>query len=359
MEAPLFESIAFKYAAPLKAPVRSALLDASGRLAVKDVPVPTLHGGDLLVEMKVCGICGSDLEKIRGGYTAAPPILGHEAVGVVREAGKGVRDIQEGDRVFPHHHVPCYGCGYCMAGSETMCPDYRKWHLEPGGFSEAFRVPPWNVEHGGVLPLPRSLSFEEGAFVEPLACTIRALDRFRVPKGSTILVSGAGPMGLLTIQLLPSYGAERILVSEVSAYRLRHAERLGASTVNPREEELREAVLGETEGRGADLAIVATSNPEALLQAIESTRDGGTVGLLGIPEAGATLPDVSRLLTQELSLISSNAATERETQRSLRMLAEGTIEVAPLVTHRVGLDEIAKGFALAESAEALKVVVTP
>ncbi|MEE9593639.1 MAG: alcohol dehydrogenase catalytic domain-containing protein [Thermoplasmata archaeon] len=339
--------------------MRSALLDASGRLVVKDVPVPALHGGDLLVEMKACGICGSDLEKIRGGYTAAPPVLGHEAVGVVQEVGEGVEGIQEGDRVFPHHHVPCYACSYCRADSETMCRDYRKWHLEPGGFSETFRVPAWNVEHGGVLTLPRSLSFEEGAFVEPLACTIRALDRFRVPKGGTVLVSGAGPMGLLTIQLLPSYGAERILVSEVSAYRLRHAQRLGASTLNPREEELREAVSRETGGRGADLAIVATSNPKALLQAIESTRDGGTVGLLGIPETGASLPDVSRLLTQELSLISSNAATERETQRSMEMLAKGTIGVAPLVTHRVGLDEIAKGFALVESAEALKVLVTP
>ncbi|MFQ5919998.1 MAG: alcohol dehydrogenase catalytic domain-containing protein [Thermoplasmata archaeon] len=339
--------------------MRSALLDAPGQVVVKDLPVPALQGGDLLVDMKACGICGSDLEKIRGGYTAAPPVLGHEAVGVVREAGEGIEGIREGDRVFPHHHVPCYACDFCHAGSETMCADYRRWHLEPGGFAEAFRVPAWNVQKGGVLTLPTSLSFEEATFIEPLACCIRALDRFRVPKGATVLVSGAGPMGLLTLQLLPFYGAEDVLVSEVSSYRSRAARRLGALTVDPGEGDLGKVVRKESGGRGADLAVVASSNPKALLQALDSTRDGGTVGLLGIPEAGASLPEVSRLLTRELSLISSNAATERETRRAVEMLAEGAIDAASLVTHRVGLAEIAKGLALAQNAKALKVVVTP
>lgn len=359
MEPLLFVSIAFKYPVPVNVIVRSALLESRGQVVVKEVPIPVLQGGDLLVDMKACGVCGSDLEKIRGGYTAAPPVLGHEAVGVVREVGEGVDRIREGDRVFPHHHVPCYACAYCRAGSETMCADYRRYHLEPGGFSETFRVPAWNLENGGVLPLPPSLSFEEGTFIEPLACCIRALDRFRVPKGGVVLVSGAGPMGLLALQLLPFYGADSVLVSEVSPYRSRRAKRLGALTVNPREEDLGKVVRQESEGRGVDLAVVASSNPQALLQALDSTRDGGIVGLLGIPEVGAALPEVSRLLTRELSLISSNAATERETRRAVEMLAEGAIEVASLVTHRVGLSEIAEGLALAEKAEALKVIVTP
>jgi L-iditol 2-dehydrogenase len=148
-------------------------------------------------------------------------------------------------------------------------------------------------------------------------------------------------------------------VSEVAPYRTREAKRLGAHTVDPQSEDLGRVVRRESEGRGVDLAVVASSNPKALVQAVESTRDGGIVGLLGIPEAGASLPEVSRLLTRELSLVSSNAATERETRRAVEMLSEGAIEVASLVTHRVGLAEIAKGLALAEKAEALKVVVTP
>ncbi|MEE9164355.1 MAG: alcohol dehydrogenase catalytic domain-containing protein [Thermoplasmata archaeon] len=339
--------------------MRSVLLDSRGRAAVRDGPVPALQGGDILVDMKACGVCGSDLEKIRGGYTAAPPVLGHEAVGVVREVGEGVQGIREGDRVFPHHHVPCYACAFCAAGSETMCSDYRRRHLEPGGFSDTFRVPAWNVERGGVLALPQALSFEQGTFIEPLACCIRALNRFQVPRGGTVLIAGAGPMGLLTLQLLPFYGVERVLVSEVSPYRTRHAKRLGARTVDPRAEDLGQVVRRESEGRGVDLAVVASSSPKALMQALESTRDGGTLGLLGIPEAGASLPEVSRFLTRELSLVSSNAATERETQRAVEMLSEGAIEVASLVTHRVGLEEILKGLDLAEKAEALKVVVMP
>ena len=343
----------------MKPIVRTVLLDPEGRAALQEVSVPALQGGDLLVDMKACGVCGSDLEKIRGGYTAAPPVLGHEAVGVVREVGEGVAGIREGDRVFPHHHVPCYDCAYCAAGSETMCGDYRRWHLDPGGFSDTFRVPAWNVEKGGVLRLPNGLSFDDATFIEPLACCIRALDRFHVPRGGTILVAGAGPMGLLTLQLLPFYGAGSVLVSEVSPYRTRHAKRLGARTVDPQTGDLEKAVRSATEGRGVDLAVVASSSPKALSQALESTRDGGSLGLLGIPEAGASLPDVSRVLTRELSIVGSNAATERETRRALEMLSEGAIQVAPLVTHRVGLDEIDKGLALAKKAEAIKVIVTP
>lgn len=339
--------------------MKAAVLETAGSVVLREVPVPSLGGGDLLVALKACGICGSDLEKIRGGYTAAPPVLGHEAVGVVHEVGEGVAGFQEGDRVFAHHHVPCYDCAYCRAGSETMCPDYRRWHLDPGGFAETFRVPAWNVKHGGVLKLPTSLSFEEATFIEPLACCVRALDRFHVPKGGRVLVAGAGPMGLLTLKLLPYYGADQIIMSEVSPYRLERAGRAGAVTINPRERDLSKAVREKTEGRGADLAVVASSNPKALLQALDSVRDGGTVGLLGIPEGGATLPDVSRLLTREISLISSNAATERETRRALEMIAEGVVDVAPLVTHRVGLGEISKGLAVAQRGEALKVVVEP
>lgn len=312
-----------------------------------------------MVDMRACGICGSDLEKIRGGYTAAPPVLGHEAVGVVREVGEGVEGFEEGDRVFPHHHVPCYDCAQCRGGSQTMCPDYRRWHLDPGGYAETFRVPAWNVGHGGVLPLPSSVSFEEGTFIEPLACCVRALDRFHVTKGSTVLVAGAGPMGLLTLELLPYYGADRIVVSEVSPSRLRHARRGGALSVNPRKESLSEVVRKETGGRGADLAVVASSSPKALLQAIDSVRDGGTVGLLGIPEAGSSMPDVSRFLTRELSLIGSNAATERETRRALEMIAEDAIDVASLVTHRVPLTKLVEGLELAQEGTAIKVVVRP
>jgi L-iditol 2-dehydrogenase len=340
--------------------MRAILLEGSGKVRLKDVPMPSLQGGDLLVEMRACGLCGSDLEKIQGEYTAAPPILGHEAVGVVSEVGDGAEGFRRGQRVFPHHHVPCYECEYCRRGSETMCPHYRRWHLDPGGFAEYFRVPSWNVEHGGILVLPDSMTFEEGSFIEPLACCIRALDRFGVQEGCVALIAGAGPMGLLVLQLLPHYGAERVLVSEVSDYRIEKATEMGAEAVlNPREEDVPRRVRDLTDGRGVDLAVVASGNPKALRQAVQSVRAGGRVGLVGIPEEGASLEGVSELVTREVSLISSNAATDRETMRALEMISDGVVDVGSLVTHRISLEDFPRALEVAQRAEALKVVIVP
>ncbi len=340
--------------------MKAVSLAGAGDARVEEVPRPTVGPGELLVEMRACGLCGSDLEKIQGEYTAAPPILGHEAVGVVAEVGEAAAGFGVGERVFPHHHVPCYDCHYCRRGSETMCAQYRRWHLDPGGFAEFFRVPRWNVEHGGVLPLPDGMSFEEGTFIEPLACCVRALDRLGVEVGDVVLVAGAGPMGLLLLQLLLLREAARVVVSEVSPPRLHVADRLGAhALLNPGEVDVVREVLRLTEGRGADAAVVATGSPRALDQAVAAVRRGGKVGLVGIPEAGVPLADVSRLVTREVSLVSSNAATERETRHALKLVEEERVDVASLVTHKVPLAEFPRAVKLAQTAEAVKVLLVP
>ncbi len=313
-----------------------------------------------MVEMRACGLCGSDLEKIQGEYTAAPPVIGHEAVGVISATGSGVTGVEVDERVFPHHHVPCYDCVYCRGGSETMCSDYRRWHLDPGGFSEFFRVPRWIVDHGGVLTLPDSMSFEEGSFVEPLACCVRALNRMGVPKGGVVLIAGAGPMGLMILQLLLLRGAGGVIVSEPSPYRLEFAEGTGAeSVINPLEEDVVERAKRLTDGRGVDLAVVATGSPQALSEAVRSVRRGGKVGLVGIPQVNSTLRGVSELVTREVSIISSNAATEEETRKALKLIDEGRVDVSSLVTHQVPLARFSEAVELAQRAESVKVLVVP
>jgi L-iditol 2-dehydrogenase len=241
-----------------------------------------------------------------------------------------------------------------------MCSHYRATNLEPGGFAESFRVPRWNVEHGGVLRLPPSLDFERASFIEPLACAIRAIDRARITPRSA-LVLGAGPMGLLALQLLRLRGTETLLASEVSPLRAERARRLGAAMVwDPTTEDVPAAARKETGGLGVDAAVVATGNVRAIAQAVRAVRAGGTVVLLGVPEAGARLDvDPSEFVTREVSIIPSNAATEAETRKALALIARKRVDVESLVTHRFPLAEFPKAVRVAERAECVKAILTP
>ncbi len=322
-------------------------------------PRPKAAEGELVVEMKACGLCGTDIEKIRGEYTAAMPVLGHEAAGVVAEAGKGVADFRVGDRVFPHHHVSCGSCRLCTSGSETMCPDYRRSNLDPGGFSEYFRVPADNVKRGGVLRLPAHVGFEHAAMIEPVACCIRAIGRTRVKSGDTVLVVGAGPVGLMHAILLSKAGAKTV-VSDVAPRRLEFAKPFAGTVLDASAEDVPGAMAKLTGGVGADSVVVASGSPKALVQALKSVRKGGTVCLFGIPFEGSRLDyDLSDVYNREVSLVPSYGATEAETTEALALMASGKADFLPLITHRFGLADFAKGLDAAERGAAMKVVITP
>jgi L-iditol 2-dehydrogenase len=327
---------------------------------VVDVEAPMLKKGDMLVEMKVCGLCGTDIEKIHGQYTAAQPVIGHEAVGIVREVDDDVEGFRVGDRVFPHHHVPCHECHFCRAGSETMCEMYRKSNLDPGGFSELIRVPEWNLRKGGVLKIPEGVSFEEASFIEPAACCIRALNRCRASRGETALVVGAGPVGLTHVQLLALRGVE-VFVSDVIPTRLSYARKTrGAEVLDARSDVVHERIREATGGRGADVAIVASGSIRAVTQALKSVRKGGRVCLFGVPARGSKLEyDVSDIFNSEISIISSYAATDAETAAALQLMVDGDLKLSPLITHRFHLDEFSSAVQAAVTGEAMKVIVTP
>ena len=332
--------------------------DGHGKAEVVDTPRPEPGHGEIVVKMKACGLCGTDVEKIRGEYTASKPVLGHEAVGTVSSVGRGVNDLKVGDRVFPHHHVSCGRCHYCRNGSQTMCADYRQSNLDPGGFSEYFLVPARNVEAGGVLQIPRSLGFELGALVEPVACCLRGIDRLAPGKGDSVLVAGAGPVGMTHALLLKSMGA-KVIISDVSEPRLRFAEKshVGA-IVDPRKADVPKRVKELTAGRGADLAMVASGSPKAIVQALKSVRKGGRVCIFGAPFKGSVLEyDISEVFNSEVSIVTTYGATERETPRAMRLLASGTVDFASLVTHRFPLDDFDKAVAASLTGEAMKVML--
>lgn len=327
--------------------------------ALSDVAVPSIGPGEVLVEMKACGLCGTDIEKLRGEYTAAMPVIGHEAVGVVSKVGRDVVGLKEGDRVFPHHHVPCYECYYCKRGEETMCSEYKTSNLDPGGFSELFRVPAWNVSKGGVLHLPSDLNNEEATFVEPVACCIRAFDKVGVGEGDSVLVVGAGPVGI-THALLSRYRKALAIVSDVSEPRLDFAEKVGVQhTIDAGSADVPEVVRVLTEGRGADVAIVAAGTQKAIVQGVRSVRRGGTVCLFGIPAVGTILDyGISEIYSSGLSIVCSYGATESDTTGALKLILEHQSDFRSMVTHRYPLSEFGTAVEKVTSGEGMKVVIT-
>jgi L-iditol 2-dehydrogenase len=241
-----------------------------------------------------------------------------------------------------------------------MCEGYRTSNLYPGGFSESFLVPRWNVEKGGVLTVPNRLSFEEASLIEPTACCIRAMEKCDVKPGESVLVAGAGPVGMTHSLILKSMGAS-VLVSDISEDRLLFAEKSKVGRVlNAAKEDVPSFAKSETAGKGVDVAIVASGSPRAITQALRSVRRGGRVCLFGVPTKNSVLDyDFSDLYNSEQKIITSYGATETDTVKAMGLLASGRVDFKGLITHVFPLSRFQEAVEEAESGRAMKVVVTP
>ncbi len=336
-------------------------LAPGGMVALEECPVPSAGPGEVTISLAACGVCGTDLEKARGNYRTAG-ILGHEPVGRVAEVGPGVAGIEVGQRVFAHHHVPCYACEVCARGDYTFCPNYSKTNLDPGGFAETFRVPKANVDRRAVLPLAENVDWDTGALLEPAGCALTAIRRVGLPDRASAFVLGLGPVGLLYARILRSLGASWIGGTEISARRRQAARDSGLDAVlDPREEgTARKAVGSATHGRGVDLAVVATGHPAVARSAVELVRRGGTVNLFGLPESGSRLDvDLQALYLSGIRVIPTYATTEPDIAEIHRRVASGTLKLSDLVSHRIPLERIDEAFRLAaRPEESVKVVVT-
>lgn len=339
--------------------MKAALVNSQGRLELAELDLPKIGRGEILVRMRTCGICGTDLEKLHG-LRVTPPILGHEVAGDIEEVGQEIEAYSMGDRVAVHHHVPCQTCFYCSHGHHTMCPDFPKSNLDPCGFAEYFRVPEINVSKGAVFRIPSSMSYEEAAFAEPTGCCIRGMNRLGVQPGEDFLVVGTGPAGLTHIQLLRILGARRVFATDVVESRLAWAKSFGAdATFHAAKEDLVRSILDATERRGVDRVIVASGSIEAIQSSLPLVRKGGKILLFRIPaERSIFNCDVSDIFIREVSLIPSYSTTENEMKTALEMMAAGRIQLTKMITHRFGLAQITEAFCVAEDARSsLKVMV--
>ncbi len=341
--------------------MKTAFVREPSVISINEIENPTLDSGDILVQMHACGICGSDLEKVFGEYGQPSMRLGHEPAGIIIDVSSDVTEFKKGDRVFTHHHVPCYSCHLCKHGNETMCPKYYETNLSPCGLSEEYVVPKWNVEHGGVLKIPDSMSFEEAAMIEPLACCVRAWTKYSYQKGDSVAIFGVGPTGMMHVMLAQSKKFSKIFCFDVNDFRLGFAKKFNiTASINSLDENRKQIILDNTEGKGVDVAIVATSSLKALEDAIDVVRKGGAVMMFGVPSKDAKIIlNMSKIYSKEITLVTSYAASDNDTKEALRLIESSQIDVKQLVTHTYPIEDSQKAFDHARSGDnAMKIIIT-
>ena len=341
-----------------KHPMRACLIGEKGKVGIENVPIPTLRPGEVLIKLAAAGICGTDIEKAHGGYGPGG-ILGHEVSGTIEQISQGVTGLVVGERVLAHHHVPCYNCRYCFSGDHTMCDLFKKTNFDPCGLAEYFRVPASNVARGAVVPLPSSISFEEAAIVEPAACCFRAIDKALVKPGESVVVIGLGPTGLTQTQLLKKIGTDPILGADLLEHRREMGLEFGATeAIDPSTSDLAKSVLKSTR-IGADLVIVSTGNPRAILQGLASVRKGGRLLLFGAPSQGSTIDlEVSELFSRQISLITSYSCVESDIHHVLDMLLRGDLDLRSMITDRFSIGDAPEAIEFARTSQnAIKTMI--
>jgi len=342
--------------------MKAAVVKSNSNVEIKNIENQSVGPGDILVKMRACGICGSDVEKVFGKYGQPSMRLGHEPAGTIMEVGSEISNFSVGDRVFTHHHVACYSddCHECNHGNETMCKKYYESNLEPCGLADEYIVPEWNVKHGGVLKIPDSMSFEDAAMIEPLACCIRAWNKFTHKNNDSIAVLGIGPTGIMHALLAKIYGFEKIFCLDFNEFRLDFAKKFDTITINSGNTNALEQIKSETANQGVDVVIVATSSLNALKDAINFVRKGGIIVMFGVPSKGAKVDlDMSEVYSKGITIVNSYAASDFDTNEALEKISSKQIDVSQLITHKYNLQECQQAFVHAKSGDnAMKIIIS-
>jgi L-iditol 2-dehydrogenase len=347
--------------------MKAAVYRGRGKVVVESVPVPRIGAGEVLVKVAACGVCHTDLKKVEYGLQAPPRIYGHEMAGTIVAMGKGVRKWRVGDRVAVFHHIPCGKCFFCERADYAQCAVYKKTGstagFEPagGGFAQYLRVLPWIVKNG-MVRVPRSVPLENASFLEPVNTVLKAVDRLNIRKGDLVPVFGQGPIGLMFTQLLKVRGARPVGLDLISSRR-KLSTRLGAAwSADPREPAFERRLRKETDGRGADGAVLAVPSEAALKQALAVLRPGGAVLLFAHTRRGEEVRvDAGAVCVDEKTVLGSYSSSIDVSDEVARLVFSGRVDVAPLITHRFPLDRVTEAFALASrpTPTSLKVLVTP
>jgi L-iditol 2-dehydrogenase len=332
-----------------------------GDVRIERRPAPRPGPGEALVRVRACGLCGTDLAKYRHRLVAPGTVLGHEVAGEVVVVGEGVSRLATGDRVLVPHHVPCFTCVYCRHGNPSMCPEWKPSQIEPGGFCEYLVARPATVRHG-ILKLPDGLGFGEATLAEPLACCLRAVERTGLSPGDSLVVIGAGPAGLLHVQVARLAGAGRVIAVDLARERLDAARRFGADVaLNASLQDVAAAVRSLTAGQGADAVITAVGSAEVVAQALDMVRPGGKVNVFAECPPGSRISlDPNLMYHKEITLLGAYSSSPRDLRVALDLIATGRVNARDMISHRMPLARLAEAFEVAlRGRDALKVIIEP
>lgn len=337
--------------------LKAAFIEKPHSLKILDLEKPKPKQGEALVKVHACGVCGTDIHIYEGamGWARLPLIPGHEFSGVVVEVGEDVSSLRPGDGVAVDPNITCGVCRYCRRGRRNLCPNLEAIGVTTdGGFAEYVVAPVSQL-----YKVPKGLSLEEAAFAEPVSCCVHGLTRLSIQPGDDVLIIGAGPIGLILLQLAKIHGAARVVVAELNEKRLRLASQLGADlTVNPSEERLPERVRRFFDGKGVEAAIDAAGGSTPLNLALSCLEPGGSLLVFGVaPEEDLWKVKPYDLYKRELTIVGS-FINPYEMDRALSLLASGAVRVKPLISHVIGLEDLEKALKR-EIPDTLKVLVKP
>ncbi len=338
--------------------MKVARLYSFGDIRIENVSVPGAGPGDALLRTRACGICSGDvmpwyIEK------KAPLVLGHEPSGEIVEVGREVTSVNKGDRVFVHHHAPCFVCKYCRRGDYVQCATWRSSRIIPGGVSEYVLIPSVNLENDTLL-LSEGVSFEDGALIEPAACVVKGLRRAGLRRGDTVLVIGLGVMGIMNVAVARQYGAGRIICADMVKFRLEKAIEAGADEViDVTGRDLVDALAEITKGEMAELVIVGPNSAEAMMQGMRCVRPGGQVLFFTPAKPGEKLVvDPNHLYFNDINIITSYSCGPTDTADALELIEKGVISASRIVTHRFPIEKTAEAFRLTAAAgDSLKCMI--
>lgn len=332
-------------------------------LRLEDAPEPILKDSNAILKVKATTICATDVKAyLTGARTKIPITLGHEFAGDIVEAKGALRDYV-GKRVVVNPNIFDGKCEYCLSGEHVLCPNRYAIGIDvDGSFAEYVEIPIQAFNIGGVLEIPKHLSYEEASIIEPLAACLRGQLKLNIRPGDVIAIIGAGPIGLMHYMLAKTFGAGQTIISEVDDRRIAVAKGLGVEyVVNPLKEDIEKAILELTNGHGVDSVIVAVGSPHAQRDALRIIRKGGRINFFaGLPPGSEEVPINTNIIHyKQITVLGTSMQTPIEFKKTLELVASRLVNVKPLITHRYSLRDGLEAFSKSLKAEALKISLTP